>query len=668
MDVDEAWQETTGSNDIVVAVLDTGIDYTHSDLKDNMWNGNAHHGYDFAGDNDGDNDDDPMPDTPYDENGHYHGTHVAGIIGAVGNNAKGVVGVSQHVRLMALKVFRPNGYGYSSDILEALDFIDKKIDEGVNIVAINASYGGSGGENGDAIDEAIKKLGRKGVVFCAAAGNDGKNIDNDPIYPAAYDAKNIITVAASDQNDNLASFSNYGTQYVDVAAPGVNILSTYPENKYAYMQGTSMATPEVTGVVALLSSYDPSASVQEKIDAIIHGVDKKENLKGKVASGGRVNTKKAIELLEESQNHPPRAQDESVNLNEDESKEIILQANDEDGDSLSYTITKEPKHGKLSGEAPNLTYTPNQNYNGSDSFSFVVNDGISNSNEATISLTIKAVNDAPIAKDDKAQTNEDEKVVINVLQNDSDIDGDTLTIKSVTTPSHGSVKVVDKKIEYIPNSNFNGKDSFKYSIKDTQGATSSALVEVKVEAVNDAPIAKDDEAYVTSGKKVIIDVLDNDSDVDGDSLTIKSITNPSHGSAKIVDNQIEYYANKEYEGKDSFIYTIKDSNGATAKAKVDVYIKKSDEREFSFPLIGDNNVETIIKIIGSFRKNLEDGFEKFILPNNNGEIIVNPYNGNVQIKSSKAVLPKNVLSNGSIIKYLGNKIEIECKIKNEISF
>ena len=392
MDVDEAWKIEKGDQEVVVAVLDTGVDYTHSDLVDNMWNGATNHGYDFAGDNDGNNDNNPMPDEPYDENGHYHGTHVAGTIGAVGDNNNGVSGVAQNVQIMAVKVFRPNGYGYSSDILEGLDYVGKQIDNGVNVVAINASYGGSGGNSGDSMDKAIQKLGDKGVVFCAAAGNDSKNIDNDPVYPASYSATNIITVAASDQDDKLASFSNYGKKTVEVSAPGTNILSTYPEDKYAYLQGTSMATPNVAGTVALLASVNPASTVDERIKAIENSVDVKDDLKNKVSTNGRVNTYNAVK--------------------------------------------------SLSG----------------------------NSNE----------NSKPKANDDTATTEYETEVTIDVLKNDSDADGDTLTIKSTTKPSHGTVKIEDNKIKYTPDNGFSGDDSFKYTISDGNGGEDSATVNVTV--------------------------------------------------------------------------------------------------------------------------------------------------------------------------------------------
>jgi len=412
MDIAEAWSKEKGSSDVIVAVLDTGVDYKHVDLSDNMYTKLAKHGYDFAGDNDGNNDDDPMPDTPYNENGHYHGTHVAGIIGAVGDNSEGVSGVNQNVQIMALKVFRPNGYGYTSDILEALDYVAQRVDAGDNIVSINASYGGSGSQD-DATNRAIKKLGEKGVVFCAAAGNDGKDIDTSPVYPASYDAKNIIAVAASDQDDKLATFSNYGKKSVDVAAPGVNILSTYPDNQYAYLQGTSMATPYVAGMVALIKSHSPDSSVDQIIDLINQGVDKKSDFNNKIASAGRVNINNSI-----IDNSSDNDQDNNSDDNNDDSQE-------------------------------------------------------------------EKKNSAPKAKDDSASVDEDSKVTIDVLANDSDIDNDSLKIVSTTNPSHGSVEIKNNKIEYTPNRNYNGSDSFEYKISDNNGGESLADVTITVKEKED---------------------------------------------------------------------------------------------------------------------------------------------------------------------------------------
>ena len=574
MDIKEAWNISKGSSDVVVAVLDTGVDYTHNDLADNMWNGDTHHGYDFAGDNNGKNDNDPMPDQKYDENGHYHGTHVAGIIGAVGDNSLGVSGVVQNVKIMAIKVFRPNGYGYSSDILEGLDYVSQQIDKGVNVVAINASYGGSGGSQGDSMDQAIQKLGDKGVVFCAAAGNEGKDIDQDPIYPASYSATNIITVAATDQDDKLASFSNYGKDSVEVAAPGTNILSTYPDNQYAYLQGTSMATPNVTGTVALLKSINPNSSVDDIIDAIEDNVDVKSSLNNKVSTKGRVNSYKAAKSVQ-NENSAPSANDDSATTEYETKVTIDATANDNDadGDSLSITSVSAPSHGSAVINNNKVDYTPESGFSGNDSFSYAISDGNGGEDSAKITVTVKEkLNSAPKANDDSARVDEDRSITIDVIKNDSDIDGDSLSIKSVSNPAHGKAEIKDGKIVYTPNANYNGSDSFSYTISDGNGGEDSANISITVNAINDDPEANDDSANTDEDRSITIDVIKNDSDIDGDSLSIKSVSNPAHGKAEIKDGKIVYTPNANYNGSDNFSYTISDGNDGEASANVSVTI------------------------------------------------------------------------------------------------
>jgi subtilisin family serine protease len=230
-----AWEKNIGSAEIVLAVLDTGIDYRHEDLAANMWrnpheiagngiddDGNGFiddvYGYDFAADNTGNQDSDPMDIDS-------HGTHVAGTIAAVGNNGIGVCGINWNARIMALKGVRPDMNIYDSDSIEAIEYaVLMKRDYGVNVVAINASFGGSG--NNQLQKDAIAEAGNQGIAFICAAGNDGTDNDTTPFYPAAYDLPNIIAVAATDANDQLASFSNYGAYSVDIAAPGASIFST----------------------------------------------------------------------------------------------------------------------------------------------------------------------------------------------------------------------------------------------------------------------------------------------------------------------------------------------------------------------------------------------------------------------------------------------------------
>jgi subtilisin family serine protease len=293
IDAPAAWNLTTGSQSVVVAVLDTGIDYTHCDLAANIWTnpyenedgfvGDAH-GYNFV-----DNSGDAMDD-------NSHGTHVSGTIGAVGNNGVGVAGVDWSVSLMDLKFLNSDGSGYLSDAIRAINYVTMmRTQYNVNVRVINNSWGG--GEYSAAMDSAIRAAGNAGILFVAAAGNSASNNDTTPQYPASYTDPNVISVAAVDQNMNLASFSCYGATSVDVAAPGVSIYSTVPGNRYAIYSGTSMATPFVSGVAALAWAADPNATVAEVRNAILDGVTKVAALNGKVASGGVLNAYNTLELL-----------------------------------------------------------------------------------------------------------------------------------------------------------------------------------------------------------------------------------------------------------------------------------------------------------------------------------------------------------------------------------
>lgn len=311
----EAWDVTTGSKEVVVAIVDTGIDYNHSDLRENLWvneaeknglrgvddDGNGYtddiYGWDFVSD--------PRtqpyygqlgdPD-PLDDNGH--GTHVAGTIGAVGNNGVGVVGINWHVKMMALKFLDAEGSGSSMDQYRALRYAAK-----MNVDVINASYGGSG--KSELILSAIKELEKKGTLLSIAAGNEETNNDVELTYPAGYEAdvSNIIVVAATDNRDNLASFSNFGNRTVHIAAPGVAITSTFPEYiakakslaAYQTFSGTSMATPHVTGSAALVLAADPSLKNKPNLlkARLMETTDKLTQLTGKVVSG-RLNLAKAV--------------------------------------------------------------------------------------------------------------------------------------------------------------------------------------------------------------------------------------------------------------------------------------------------------------------------------------------------------------------------------------
>lgn len=292
----EAWVKTQGSKDVVVAVLDSGVDYTHPDLAANMWvrpdsvpqyrDANLGSFNDLHGFNAVDNQSDPM-----DDNGH--GTHCAGIIGAEGNNDEGIAGINWNVQIMPLKFMGRGGFGTTKDAIEAINYAIDRKRAGVNVKVINASWGSV--SYSKALEDAIRAAGEEGILFVAAAGNSSSSNDKRPHYPSNYKLPNVISVAALDRNDELASFSNYGANSVHIAAPGKDILSTWLKDSYREASGTSMATPYVAGVAALILSNDSSVTAEKLRERILQSVDKLDTLSGKIETAGRLNAAKALE-------------------------------------------------------------------------------------------------------------------------------------------------------------------------------------------------------------------------------------------------------------------------------------------------------------------------------------------------------------------------------------
>jgi subtilisin family serine protease len=294
IDAVSAWDITTGSDSVVVAVIDTGIDYRHPDIAANIWTnpdetaGNHHddddngyiddvHGFNFIeGEHDG---------NVIDKNGH--GTHCSGTIAGRGNNSVGVTGVNWRCKLMACRFLDENGSGSIGDAIEAIYYA---VDNGADI--LSNSWGGGG--YSDAMAAAITYAKNNGVLFVAAAGNDSDDCDYSPHYPSGYDISNVISVAATDCNDELAWFSNYGRNTVHLGAPGVNILSTVLNNGYAYYSGTSMATPHVSGVAALLLASNPSMSASELKYRLTRTGDAINSLADTTITGRRLNAYNAL--------------------------------------------------------------------------------------------------------------------------------------------------------------------------------------------------------------------------------------------------------------------------------------------------------------------------------------------------------------------------------------
>jgi hypothetical protein len=288
IDADTAWNVSTGSSSVLVGVIDTGVDYNHPDLAANIWTnpgeipGNSLdddnngyvddvHGYDFVN-NDGD---------PFDD--HGHGTHCSGTIGGVGNNGVGVVGVNWDVTIMGIKFLNSGGSGTTANAVLSVQYATMM---GVDLTS--NSWGG--GAFSQTLYDAIAAAGAANIAFVAAAGNNGANSDTSPAYPAAYDLANIISVAATDDNDQLASFSNYGAVSVDIGAPGVDVLSTQPGNQYGLLSGTSMACPHVAGAYALVLSVSaPGIPVAQVKNILMNSADDIPALAGRCVSNGRLN-------------------------------------------------------------------------------------------------------------------------------------------------------------------------------------------------------------------------------------------------------------------------------------------------------------------------------------------------------------------------------------------
>ncbi len=290
IDAPEAWDRTTGSRDVAVAVVDSGVDTSHPDLRPNAWRnageieGNAvdddgnglvddSRGWDFAQDD----------NTPDDANGH--GTHVAGTLGARGNDGEGVAGVAWNTSIMPIRVLASDGSGSVSDVIKGYGYAARK---GAKV--INASLGGDTLSRAEY--DAIAAV--PDTLLVAAAGNDGADNDATGSFPCNYDLPNVVCVASTDRNDQLSGFSNRGRTTVDLAAPGESIASTYPGDRWVYLDGTSMATPHVAGAAALVFSQDAQATPATVRQALLGSVDAKPSLSQTTASGGRLNAHRAL--------------------------------------------------------------------------------------------------------------------------------------------------------------------------------------------------------------------------------------------------------------------------------------------------------------------------------------------------------------------------------------
>ena len=579
---------------VKVAIIDTGLDYVH-DVPPNVdpeFTGNFKGGYDFVN-----GDADPM-----DDNGH--GTHVAGILAAE-HNGYLVVGVAPKVDLYALKVLDASGSGDYSGLIAALGWA---VDHDMDVV--NMSLGGH--EASSALQAAIAAAYDAGVTLVAASGNTvtlNDLIYGCPVaYPAAYDQ--VIAVSFTGTADKLTGYSCTGPQ-VDLAAPGDQIASTVPvgtcmfcsSNGYKFESGTSMASPHVAGVVALVLSYGiadtngnglladdvkahlcataATASYPAQTDARYPkwygcGIVDADNALINVpppGGGGGIG------------NHSPVASPDSATLAEDGGATAIdVLANDSDPDPgtiLAVTAVTDPAKGTATTDGVTVAYTPDPDANGTDTIGYTVSDGAGGSATGTVTVTVTPVNDPPVAVDDAAGVPEDGSVVVAVLANDSDIDGDHPLVVGVTDPANGTA-VIDAgggSVTYTPDPDATGGDTFGYTIDDGNGGTAAAEVVITIGPESDPPTAADDAATTDEDTPVTIEVLANDSDPDGDPLAIVDVSEPTLGTA-VADGAgtITYTPDPNASGTDTFTYTISDGAFGSDSATVTVVVASVNDK------------------------------------------------------------------------------------------
>lgn len=477
--MDQAWPISTGTG-AIVAIVDTGIAYenygTYAKAPD-LANTRFVQGYDFVNNDTHANDD------------NSHGTHVAGTVAQSTDNGIGVAGVAYDASLMPVKVLNKSGSGTYAAIALGIRYA---ADNGAKV--INMSLGGTAGST--TLESALAYAYGKGVTIVAAAGNDGTGTIS---YPAAYD-KYVIAVGATRYDKALAAYSNYG-QSLDLVAPGGDtsvdqngdgygdgiLQNTFnPSTKvptafgYYFFQGTSMATPHVAGVAALVIAHGNAVTPDQVRSAL-------QESALDLGSAGWDSTY-GYGLLDAAAaldwggmvvpNTAPVALDQTVTTSVDTPKAITLTGTDADGDTLAYSIVTDPQKGTISGTAPNITYTPDPDYTGSDSFTFKVSDGKDDSNIATVSLTITPLNVAPVANDQPIQVVKNTSKAI--VLTGSDVNGDPLTYSIVQKPSHGKLSGTAPNVTYKPDRNYVGTDSFTFRIYDGKVYSNVATVTITV--------------------------------------------------------------------------------------------------------------------------------------------------------------------------------------------
>jgi serine protease AprX len=574
----ELWSLGYGGAGVVVASMDTGVDLMHPDLA-TRWRGGSNSWFDPSG----------QHALPYDRFGH--GTQVMGIL--VGGDAGGTaIGVAPFAQWVAVKIFNDAGYATLSGIHLGFQWIlnpdgNPDTDDAPDVV--NNSWGLQNTVNlcstEFAADIAALRAAEVAIVF--AAGNFGPN-PSTSISPA--NNLGSLAVGASNESSGVAGMSSRGPSacggllYPGVVAPGVNVQTAdltyggvYPSS-YVSVSGTSFAAPHVSGAMALLLSAFPSARVTDleaalAASAVDLGTPGPDNESG----SGLIDVVAAYDHLIAAL-QVPSAVDDAYATDQDTRLEIAapgVLANDSDpqGEPLTAVLSRDVAAGTLTLYADGrFVYTPGPGFVGTDSFTYAASDGVHTSGPATVTLTVNPAapaNEPPLAQGDAAGTPEDTPVVIDVLTNDTDPDGDVLTVGSVTQAAHGTVTSDGDSVTYTPSPNFAGIDSFTYTASDGEEESPPATVTISVSPVNDPPTAANDAASTSRNVAVTINVIANDQDIDGTiaPATVAIATAPRKGKAvPRGDGTVTYSPNRNFKGTDTFTYKVRDDGGAGSNA------------------------------------------------------------------------------------------------------
>ena len=549
-----AWNTTTGSRDVVIAVIDTGIAYPHPDLVANVWrnpgeiagngkddDGNGYiddvHGYDMHN-----NDSDPRDDDG-------HGSHVAGIIGAVGHNALGITGVNWQCSILALKALGNSGAS-ASNLLEAMQYLLTMRQRGINVRVLNCSWGGYG--YNQSMFEMFTALSNAGILITCAAGNgdgadNGINTDSTPFYPACYAVNGIISVAASDSADRLAMFSNFGVRSVDLAAPGVLIRSTGLNDGYYYLDGTSMASPYVAGAAALMLAYKPATTAVQLKSILLNSSTKLAVLNGKVASGGRLNLASAMQQLGVPPNQVARPM-ATPPEGEYRYQVTVALSSATSGAEIRYTTNGvTPTTSSLKYVNP-ISLTSNTLLKAK-----AFKAGMTESYLLECNYTVRP-NTPPVALSQSLVAHQGSKLAITLRGNDAD--NDALRYTVVASTASGTLTGAAPNLSYSPAPGFAGNVSFTFKVND--GRVDSAPATVRI-LVNRLPVAL--RQSTTTWKNTPIAFELQASDADGDALTYSLVSSPKNGVLSGTGRQRSYTPRTGYAGIDSFTYRVRDVNG-----------------------------------------------------------------------------------------------------------